>query len=342
MSTSNLSTITPAAAVIDQRKQNLNTSSDLYFPSTIGHHAMILNFKDYAYGGSAHAAIVGQDSIVLPLPKQLQDNLNIKVGSDELGILGSLTAEASSGATSVASLTDARSKLAGMFGAAQKEGEDTIGDIGSIADGLNLAADSALFLARAGLGGIAPDIAKGISAGTGTAVNPYATLVFSGVDLKVHNFEWLLSPDTPDEAETLQKIIKTIQRHVTPEMDGVAGSSVSKSTLARGLLRYPSMVDCFFHGIDQNYFYKLKTSMISQFNVDYTPNGIALNRGGRPSAVRITMVMTEAAIHTKADYGFVPTTPVEVNGETDGNNQADPAVTPASAAGKNSEGGDVE
>ena len=42
--------------------------------------------------------------------------------------------------------------------------------------------------------------------------------------------------------------------------------------------------------------------MVSQFNVDYTPNGIALNRGGKPSAVRINMIMTEAAIHTKADY----------------------------------------
>jgi hypothetical protein len=42
--------------------------------------------------------------------------------------------------------------------------------------------------------------------------------------------------------------------------------------------------------------------MVSQFNVDYTPNGIALNKGGKPSAVRINMIMTEAAIHTKADY----------------------------------------
>ena len=42
--------------------------------------------------------------------------------------------------------------------------------------------------------------------------------------------------------------------------------------------------------------------MVSQFNVDYSPNGIALNKGGKPSAVRINMIMTEAAIHTKADY----------------------------------------
>jgi hypothetical protein len=297
----NYKSVTPAAAVIDQRKENQNTNAGLYFPSDIGHHAMILNFKEYAYGGSAHVATVGQDSIVLPLPKSLQDNLNVKVGSDELGILGSLTAEASGGALSISNLSDARSKLTNMFGKGVQAEEERLSDVGSIADGLQLAAESSLFLARAGLGSVAPDIAKGISAGAGTAINPYATLVFSGVDLKVHNFEWLLSPDTPAESETLQKIIKTIQRHITPEMQDVAGSGAS-GTLSRGLMRYPSMVDCFFHGIDHNYFYKLKTSMISQFNVDYAPNGIALNKGGRPSAVRLTMVMTEAAIHTKSDY----------------------------------------
>ena len=297
----NYKSVTPAAAVIDQRKENQNTNAGLYFPSDIGHHAMILNFKEYAYGGSAHVATVGQDSIVLPLPKTLQDNLNVKVGSDELGILGSLTAEASGGALSIKNLSEARSKLTNMFGKGVQAEEERLSDVGSIADGLQLAAESSLFLARAGLGSVAPDIAKGISAGAGTAINPYATLVFSGVDLKVHNFEWLLSPDTPAESETLQKIIKTIQRHITPEMQDVAGSGAS-ATLSRGLMRYPSMVDCFFHGIDHNYFYKLKTSMISQFNVDYAPNGIALNKGGRPSAVRLTMVMTEAAIHTKSDY----------------------------------------
>ena len=85
-------------------------------------------------------------------------------------------------------------------------------------------------------------------------------------------------------------------------MQGVVGEDVNPSGLGRGLLRYPSMVDAFFHGINTDFFYKLKTCMVSQFNVDYTPNGIALNKGGKPSAVRINMIMTEAAIHTKADY----------------------------------------
>ena len=291
-----------AAAVTEQRKQNLNNNLGLYFPHDIGHHAMILNFKDYDYGGSSHMREVSNDSIILPLPKTLQDNLNVKVGADELGIMGSLVAEGTDGLNNAASATSTiQGKLKSMFGDAKDEAS-SVTAIDSLAGVLNKSLDTGLFLARAGLGNIAPDIAKGIGAGQGTAINPYATLVFSGVDLKVHTFEWLLSPDTPKEAETLRKIIRTIQRHVTPEMDGVLGESISKSTLGRGLLKYPSMVDCFFHGINQKYFYRLKTCMVSQFNVDYAPNGIALNKGGKPSAVRINMIMTEAAIHTKADY----------------------------------------
>jgi hypothetical protein len=229
-----------------------------------------------------------------------------------------------------------------MFSKGVETEQERVSDVGSIADGLQLAAESSLFLARAGLGAIAPDIAKGISAGSGTAINPYATLVFNGVDLKVHTFEWLLSPDTPEEAETLKNIIREIQRHVTPGMDDVAGSGASKQTLARGLLRYPSMVDCFFHGIDQNYFYKLKTCMVSQFNVDYTPNGIALNRGGRPSAIRINMVMTEAAIHTKSDYMSDTQKAVEAVKEAVDGDTTRAQTDGVDATGKNAEGDNTE
>ena len=314
-----LGKIIPTATAIEQRLANLNDAGSLSFPHTIGHHAMILNFKKYAYGGSRHATGITSKSIVLPLPKNLQDNLNIKVGGDELGILGTLSAEGAKGATEfTADMANAKGRLASMFGAAKGEA----GDIADDASGTDAAVsvlgkvtDSALFLARAGLGGVAPDIAKGIGAGVGTAINPYATLVFNGVDLKVHNFEWLLSPDTQKEADTLRQIIRTIQQEITPEMAGVVGESVSGQTLGRGLLRYPSMVDCFFHGIDSRFFFRMKTAMISQFNVDYSPNGIALNKGGKPSAVRITMVMTEAAIHTKADYMPESTSSAEVADE---------------------------
>ena len=77
----------------------------------------------------------------------------------------------------------------------------------------------------------------------------------------------------------------------------------------------------------------MKTAMISQFNVDYTPNGIALNRGGKPSAVRLTMTMTEASIHTKSDY--VPKTIVV---DADGANETDGTSGGTNQGGKGSLG----
>jgi len=310
-------TVTPAAHGIDRTK-NANRGTQLMFPHDIGHHAMILNFKKYSYGGSAHVNQISNDSIILPLPKNLQDNLNVKVGADELGITGAIAGSSLSASSEVlADTSQSAAQIRSMFrktvdGAAE-EAEST----NSMLDLLDKSVDSALFAARAGLGAIAPDVAKGLGAGRGTAINPYATLVFSGVDLKVHTFEWLLSPDTPREAETLKNIIRTIQSHITPEMQGVIGD-VNPTGLGRGLLRYPSMVDAFFHGINTDFFYKLKTCMVSQFNVDYTPNGIALNKGGKPSTVRINMIMTEAAIHTKADYTDTVAPSTNGSGENNG------------------------
>jgi uncharacterized spore protein YtfJ len=310
--------ITPAETVIDQRLKKRN-SSTLTFPHTLGHHAMIFNFKEYKYGNSAHATVVNTESIVLPLPKNLQDNMNVKVGADEIQVMGSMAANAGNSISKLGEFGGLGSKLKGMFNktkdAAQGLSPEDLTVDNAIA-GLSIAADTAVFLAGAGLGAIAPDITKGLGAGSGTAINPYATLVFSGVDLKVHTFEWTLSPDNAEEAETLRRIIGTIQNQITPEIKSVGGEGLGEmlgdlgeTTLSRGLLKYPSMVDCFFYGIDANFFYKMKTCMISQFNVDYAPNGSALNRGGKPSTLRINMVMTEAAIHTKADYGpdlFIP------------------------------------
>ncbi len=80
------------------------------------------------------------------------------------------------------------------------------------------------------------------------------------------------------------------------------GNEFGLTAIDKGLLKYPAMVNIFLQGIDQNYYFKFKTSMISQLNVDYTPNGLSINKGGKPSAIRITMTLNEAYIHTSDDY----------------------------------------
>ena len=89
---------------------------------------------------------------------------------------------------------------------------------------------------------------------------------------------------------------------VLPKVESAIGFESTITAVDRGIMRYPAMVDIYFQGIDMNYYFKFKTSMISQLNVDYTPNGIAINKGGRPSAIRLTMTLNEAYIHTSDDY----------------------------------------
>ena len=270
----------------------------MVFPAGLGAHSTLMRFFEYSYGGAAGSVRKHIKDIVLPLPRQLSDSLKVNVGGDEQGIIGNASAQAAANAGDL-------EKIAKQLGGATVKAIAGIGkDIakGDYASALGLGADAGQFLVRAGLGTVAPDIANGISAGRGTAINPFATLVFKGVDLKAHTLEWIVSPESESESRTLKEIIRHIQNMILPKVDSAFGKSTGITAIDRGILRYPAMVDVYFQGIDMNYYYKFKTSMISQFSVDYAPNGLAINRGGRPSVMRIEMTLQEAYIHTKEDY----------------------------------------
>jgi hypothetical protein len=284
----------------------------LQFPLNLGAHCTLMRFFQYTYGGAKGAVENPLAEIVLPLPKQIQDSFKINIAGDELGLSGAAAAqvaasvgnsEASGGVGSaIKNLASATTQAAENIGAAA--GKAALGDFSAIQEGLGKTADAAGFLTLAGLGAVAPDIKNGIGAGRGTAVNPFQTLVFKGVDLKVHSLEWLLSPESEEEQRQLKKIIRTLQRMVLPKSQNPMGenSEFGLTAIDKGLLKYPAMVNIFLQGIDQNYYFKFKTSMISQLNVDYTPNGLSINKGGKPSAIRITMTLNEAYIHTSDDY----------------------------------------
>jgi len=299
-STRALLSLTADQIVAARKKSNRGV---LTFPAGLGVHCTLMRFFEYKYGGTMGSTENNIADIVLPLPRQIQDSFKINVAGDELGILATAAAQVSSNPSSLGSVT---SKLSsGVMEAAKNIGTDIGG--GDFSKAATQGTDVTSFLVRAGLDKIAPDIANGISAGRGTAVNPFATLTFKGVDLKVHSLEWLLSPESEEESRTLKDIIQTLQSMVLPKIDSAIGQNTTVTAIDRGLMRYPAMVDIYFQGIDMDYYFKFKTSMISQLNVDYTPNGIAINRGGRPSAIRISMTLNEAYIHTSDDYDNMDT-----------------------------------
>ena len=306
-------------SVIENRKNNRTTSGDgegrMTFPSSLGSHCTLLRFFDYKYGGVGGGTV--SDSIadiILPLPKQIQDSFKINIAGDELGIIGNATAQVSSDAGASLAIANQLGKAAVQAASNVASGAMSVmnGDTAKIAEAIGKGGDAATYLSRSLLTKITPDIASGIGAGRGNALNPFATLVFKGVDLKVHSLEWLLSPDTEAESENLKKIIKKLQMMVLPTTASPLGEGISGlSALDRGLLKYPSMVDIYLQGIDNEYYMQFKTAMVSQISVDYTPNGLAVNKKGRPSAIRLTMTLQEAFIHTADDHNPLTVIPTQ-------------------------------
>ena len=152
--------------------------------------------------------------------------------------------------------------------------------------------DDALFIAKRLFGDnylLGP-----ISQGLGATLNPKASLLFSGVDLKDYSFQWTLAPTEQAESELLRRIVKRLKENALP--------SYSAETIAtRVLLKYPSTVDIFLLGVNPSHFVRFKTAMIESVNVNYTPNGLSVLKGGKPAAIELSINLQEMDIHTAGD-----------------------------------------
>jgi hypothetical protein len=260
-------------------------------------YMMILGFKEYSYASVAADAggtnVVNKESIILPLPLQLNDMTGIEASSADAGI---------------ANMT------IGMMNKDLVGGQDLSTDAryyadfiqkGALAVGGSLAGSNNVITAAVGklIGGAG--IAAGLGTGStgsllsGAAINPYETMEFKGVKLKTHSFNWRLSPSSVEDSEAIKDIIKTIKMNILPSYIAVTGVGS-----AHNLLKYPKLAWISFLGIDQEYYYKLKPAMITSFNVRYN-GGEQLNifKGGKPVIVELAMELTEVNIHTSGDYG---------------------------------------
>jgi hypothetical protein len=261
---------------------------------------MVLVFKDYDYRSATSSGFVrGEDravsskidaSVSLPIPNNLTDTYNVKVGPYELGVTGALALDTLGAGGRAELLADAQSAFS-------SGGETIAGTDKTTAVGSTFKIASA-FMGRNVLDKLpgAGGINTAIDMRTGNTVNPHVALKFDGVDLKQHTFNWQLSPRSNEEARQLKDLLQFIKARMLPAyaIDG-------ESSVSRALLTYPNLVDIFFTGIDQNYFYYFKPVMINTFTTDFTPQGLALNKGGRPSFINCTMTVTEAQIHTRSD-----------------------------------------
>jgi hypothetical protein len=240
-------------------------------------------------GGITGPIPAGKTTIELPLPANLEDSYNIRVQGYDAELTGALIAGAASQFAGAGDLSTGN-VLSALGGALSGTGLDPSSlmssDMGDISR--NVA-----FLGRRSL---PANAARPVDTGLGNTINPKTSLYFDGVNLKQLTFNWSLAPQDSLESDVIKDITNTIKRNILPSYGAAVG-------FTQALLNYPSTVDIFLLGVDQQYYMYFKTCMVQGFNVNYTPNGLAVVKGGKPAIVGLSMTLVEADIHTSEDYG---------------------------------------
>jgi len=301
----------PEKVIADSRSSQ--SSNFLNFPLNIGAHSILLAFNKYAFvppgerglntlaGGSSRNRAGqfgpvpnGTDVIQLPLPANIQDTYSVRVAGHDMGIGGAAIA---SGASQFAGAGDIST---GALGNILGEALPSVNWQQVLNPDLDQASRNVSFLGRRAIDSLLSGASRAVDQGLGNTVNPKSSLFFEGVNLKQFDFNWTLAPTESAESDRIRDIITTIRRNILPTYGSAVG-------LNKVLLNYPSTVDIFFLGVDDNYFFKYKTCMVQQFQNNYTPNGLSVVTGGKPAMVSMNMTLMEMDIHTSEDYGGVST-----------------------------------
>jgi len=130
-------------------------------------------------------------------------------------------------------------------------------------------------------------------AAAGMADNPQNFLLFKQMDFRKFQFDFILTPETPQEAEIIKQIIYLFRFHSAPEVMSDSGGR---------FFIPPSMFDIdFIHDGKRNAFLpKLSTCVINSINVDYAAAGQwSTYNDGVPLQTRLTIDFTESEIMTK-------------------------------------------
>jgi len=307
----------PPVKTTIQNARESSRFSELRFPEDLGPIAMVFNFFDYSYvragGGTGFSSQLRlSDSIILPLPQNLENQYGIKIQEAELdagGLIaqGLSSAEQGQGAGLIESAVSGSQQA---LSAVTEQGKSVAGgDFSGVSDFLK----GASFFSRNSLDSILPGAAQAVDVSSGTTVNPQQTLAFDGVDLKNFTFNWSLSPKNAKDSDSLRRIERKFKQHILPYYNSLTDTG---SALDRAFLGYPDIIHIYFKGIDNNFYFQFKPGMVSDFSVNYSPNGNVILQGGKPAAINMSMTFKEARIHTRGDYGGTSPGVANVGGGT--------------------------
>ena len=319
---------------IRNSNRNMHSNSGmLSFPSRPYAHSFLMVFEEYQYtplgkygvlspkveaktGRAVSSSLRGSSAIELPFPTSLLDETALNVGPFERSMVAENIANKLAPFINSNNEADLKTTLNNIGAGVQNtlssfmSSVDAQGGFGESATNLVKSAAQGLLGTQTGdiisgasflLRSYAPNLFGGtvgstIDNVTGQTINPRMTLAFQGVQLKNHNLSWQLFPENQKDSDIIRNIISQLKISSLPAVQDLPG-------INRAFLKYPSIVKPYLLGVNPGYWFQFKPCMISSVSVDFGGGGIvSVIKGGKPTAVTISIQLMELEIHTQEDY----------------------------------------
>jgi hypothetical protein len=207
-------------------------------------------------------------TIVLPLPNDLKDNLDLHYGETDVDPVIQQVAQAVEG------------KAANM-----DQGK-------AIVESLTLKYGSEVAEKFLGTFGIGDKNSKNVGLQVfGLTVNPYLTMLFKSPRFKRFVLSWTFIPQSKKESDDLNFITNKFRYHALPDLSGADNI----------LYVYPDMCKPILFPI--GYQFDFKHCVIERISLDYVPGDMPAfqSKSSAPVAIRMTIALIEIELWTKQD-----------------------------------------
>jgi len=276
-----------------------DTVQGLTFPSNLEKHFLMFKVKKRERQTQKIAAGSQIKNVIsLPIPANLSTGYNAKYANAPIGPGGALAQAVAAGDTSsLSSVVDSMNggeEGGGLLGAIKNVGAGVAENqlaaiVGGVAGGALSKGGTLGSAVGAALGDLAGDALTGTLQSAGVARNPHLAVLFEGVDMRTHQFQYKLIARNAAESSTLREIITQFKLAMAPEFSE-----------ANHFFNYPDEFDIEFS--KPLFLFKIGTSVLVDFQVNYTAQDGSLFHSNRaPLAVSISMTFQELDIITKAE-----------------------------------------
>jgi hypothetical protein len=231
-------------------------------------------------------------TVILPMQPNISDSNGVSWNEDQLnalqGAFGAIAYRGISSASNIQTFDD-------LMNALKSGGSDLLNTLGTLANDPGMSSLISGFFAGQAVG------ANVLARATGAVINNNLELLFHGPKLRTFRYSYKFTPREPEEATEIKKIIRMFKREMSTSQSDT-GLFLQTPNVFK--LKYIYNGDNEGKGTDHPYLNVIKPCALTNFNVNYTPDGTYMTyaEGGSMTSYQVDMEFSELEPIYKGDY----------------------------------------